>query len=54
MFSPNQVLKKEDYKQKCVNSYLATLDKMEKQDDTAVKINTACCSYNRWEHCMYT
>lgn len=50
----DKVLKKQDYKSKCVTSYLATLDKMEAQQDTSVKINTACCSYNRWENCMYT
>jgi len=50
----DKVLKQKDYKSKCVNSYLATLDKMQSQTDTAVKINTACCSYNRWENCMYT
>jgi len=50
----DKVFKQEDYKKKCVNAYLATLDKMQSQTDTAVKINTACCSYNRWENCMNT
>ena len=49
-----QVLKKPEYRKQCVDNYLATLDKTHASTDTTVKINTACCSYNRCENCMYT
>lgn len=50
----DKVLKKPEYRKQCVDNYLATLDKTQASTDTTVKINTACCSYNRWEECMYT
>lgn len=50
----DKVLSTPEYRAQCVDNYLATLDKTKASTETTVKINTACCSYNRWEECMYT
>jgi len=49
----DKVLQKNDYKTKCVDNYLATLDKTSSLSNIDDRLETTCCAYNRWEECSY-
>lgn len=49
----DKVIQKNDYKTKCVDNYLATLDKTGSLSNIDDRLDTTCCAYNRWEECSY-
>lgn len=50
----DKVLQKQEYRTKCVENYLATLDKTNTLSNIDDRLDTSCCAYNRWEECSYT
>ncbi|XP_074601462.1 uncharacterized protein LOC141855353 [Brevipalpus obovatus] len=49
----NRVISKSNYKDKCVNNFLSTIDKTNKLKEMDDRLDTICCSYNRWEGCVF-
>lgn len=49
----NKVISKNNYREKCVNNFLSTIDKTNKQKELDDRLDTICCSYNRWEGCAF-
>ena len=48
-----KVLMKPSYKEKCSNSFLATIEKTHEVKALDDRLDTVCCSFNRWQNCLF-
>ncbi|XP_053213091.1 uncharacterized protein LOC128396520 [Panonychus citri] len=50
----SKVLGTQEIKKKCNDPYLATIEKMDKNSSLDARLDSVCCSHNRWEDCLLT
>ncbi|XP_053210823.1 uncharacterized protein LOC128394514 [Panonychus citri] len=48
----DSVLSKSDYKEKCNQPYLASIDTINKSTQFDDRLDLTCCSYRRWINCL--
>ena len=49
-----KVLGTQETKKTCNNPFLATIEKSDKNSSLDHRLDSVCCSYNRWEDCLMT